>query len=166
MKAPLVQNPNHPHYQFQLWSTSIMNVSERGCFGTGTFCHKDIFEILAQGHLCQNVYIALHTAKMYMCGNIHVTKYPCAEISQCHNNSVPIRPWCQNIPILKCSRAKMSWCRKVPVTKCPCQNVSCKISGAKINPNLYRGSLPYMKLVLLGLYCGPLLTLIPPLTRT
>ena len=41
----------------------------------------------------------------------------------------------------------------------------------------YRGSLPYthfgtwkkpcyMKLVLVGLYCGPLLTLIPPLTRT
>ena len=24
----------------------------------------------------------------------------------------------------------------------------------------------YMKLVLVGLYCGPLLTLIPPLTRT
>ena len=42
---------------------------------------------------------------------------------------------------------------------------------------LYRGSPPYaffgtwkkpcyMKLVLVGLYCGPLLTLIPPLTRT
>ena len=41
----------------------------------------------------------------------------------------------------------------------------------------YRGSPPYaffgtwkkpcyMKLVLVGLYCGPLLTLIPPLTRT
>ena len=43
--------------------------------------------------------------------------------------------------------------------------------------NLYRGSSPYahfwtwkkpcyMKLVLVGLYCGPLLSLIPPLTRT
>ena len=42
---------------------------------------------------------------------------------------------------------------------------------------MYRGSPPYaffgtwkktcyMKLVLVGLYCGPLLTLIPPLTRT
>ena len=43
--------------------------------------------------------------------------------------------------------------------------------------NKYRGSPPfahfgtwkklcYMKFVLVGVYCGPLLTLIPPLTRT
>ena len=48
----------------------------------------------------------------------------------------------------------------------------CHCFGSK-----YRGSPPYtffgtwkkpcyMKLVLVGLYCGPLLTLIPPLTRT
>ena len=56
-----------------------------------------------------------------------------------------------------------------------------QISNAGVKKNLdktqYRGSPPYayfgtwkkpcyMKLVLVGLYCGPLLTLIPPLTRT
>ena len=51
--------------------------------------------------------------------------------------------------------------------KCTCTTYYC----------IYRGSPPYaffgtwkkpcyMKLVLVGLYCGPLLTLIPPLTRT
>ena len=50
-------------------------------------------------------------------------------------------------------------------------------SHRKCIPWMYRGSPPYaffgtwkkpcyMKLVLVGLYCGPLLMLIPPLTRT
>ena len=49
-----------------------------------------------------------------------------------------------------------------------CSNISCyKYRGSP--PYAFFGTwkkLCYMKLVLVGLYCGPLLTLIPPLTRT
>ena len=59
-----------------------------------------------------------------------------------------------------------------PVTTGPSET-----KGQRTTPTHYRGSPPYaffgtwkkpcyMKLVLVGLYCGPLLTLIPPLTRT
>ena len=59
------------------------------------------------------------------------------------------------------------------------KKVVCTSSSEKKRRNKmeYRGSPPYaffgtwkkpcyMKLMLVGLYCGPLLTLIPPLTRT
>ena len=94
------------------------DVTALGHFGTWTFRHM---EISAQGHWCRNVYFALHSSKMYMCQNVHVLKYPCGEISQCHNIPAPKRPWCRNI-----THAKIFSCRKVPVMKCLSWNVSCR----------------------------------------
>ena len=64
--------------------------SARGSFGTGTFWHG---EVSAHGHfgtvaqvpkcLCRNVHIALQGAKISMCRNVQVLKYP-----------VPKCPWC------------------------------------------------------------------------
>ena len=88
--------------------------SAQGYFGTRTFWHGYFLApwmfwhgdvtALEQGY--GHVYIALQGAKMYMCRNVHVSKYPCAEMSLCHNVHVPKSPWCQ----------------KVPMMKCPCQN--------------------------------------------
>ena len=122
------------HKNISAWVLfGTMDVLTRGRFGTGTFLFKDI---LAHGHfgtgapvpkcLCQNLYIALQSAKMYMCQNVHVPKYPCVKMSQCRNVPVSKRPWCRNIPMLKCSRAKMSSCLKIPVMKCLCRNISCR----------------------------------------
>ena len=86
-----------------------MDILARGRYGTGTFWHKDILAHvhLAQGHPCRNAYIVLQSAKMYICWNVLVPKYPCAVMFKYCNVPVPKRPWCRNIPIPKCSHAKM-----------------------------------------------------------
>ena len=89
----------------------------RGIFGTGTFWHGDIS---AHGH------IALQGAKISMCRNVPVPKYPCAEMFLC-----------RKYPMLKCSRVETSICRNVrstercmgrnvPVMKYLCRNDSCQ----------------------------------------
>ena len=71
-----------------------MDVLARGCYAT--FWFKDIS---AQG---QNVFC------FTWCQNLHVLKGLCVKISKSCNNPLPKRPWCWNIPVPKCSRAKMS----------------------------------------------------------
>ena len=127
-----------------------MDVSARGRYGAGTFWHKDILAHvhLAQGHPCRNVYIALQSAKMYLCWNVLVPKYPCAIMFKCCNVPVLKRPLCQNILMPKCSRAKMFSCRNVLLPQCPSTkkslwwNVSAEMSlaemsGAEISPRLF-----------------------------
>ena len=100
--------------------------SARGIFGTGTFRHGDIS---AHGHfgtvaqvpkcLCRNVYIALQGAKISMCRNVQVPKYPCAEMFLCQKFLVP-----------KIPRAEKSPCRNVPVLKHPSAGTSAAPNGA------------------------------------
>ena len=83
-----------------------------------TFQNKDIS---AHGHFSKGALVL-----KCLCWNVHVLKYPCAEISQCCEIPVPKRPWCRNIPMPKYSCIKMSACKKVPVRKCLCRNISCQ----------------------------------------
>ena len=112
-------------------------LSEQGHFGTRTFRHGYIsvpwkfwlqhLNIMAQqyfGHGCFSICTFWHFAKQHrhfstgaLVPNVHVPKYPCAKMSQCHNIYVPKCQWCQNYPMPKCSCAEMSSCQKVPVMK-------------------------------------------------
>ena len=84
-------------------------------FGTGTFRHGDI---LAHGHfgtvaqvpkcLCRNVHIALQGAKISMCWNVQVPKYPRGEMFWCWKVHLPERSQCQTVHVLKCSRDEAS----------------------------------------------------------
>ena len=103
------------------WTFGHGDITTLGHFDTKIFQHMDI---LAQGHLWRNVYIALHDAKMYMSQNVHVPKYPCAQMFQCCKVPVPKRPLCQNILMPKFSRAKIFSCRNVLAPKSPSDEMS------------------------------------------
>ena len=117
------------------------DLTKLGHCGTWTFWHMEI------SALCRNVYIALHSAKMYMCQNVHVLKYRCAKISQFHNIPVPKRPWCRNIPMSKYSRAEKSpWlnvCRDMSLAEMS----DAEMSGAKISQSLRKSSLIYATVI-------------------
>ena len=64
-------------------------------FGTGTFRHMDIS---AQQYRCRNVHITLQGAKISMCWNVQVPKYPCAEMFRCQKFLMPKIPCAENSP--------------------------------------------------------------------
>ena len=97
-----------------------------GLFGTWTFRHGDIS---AHGHfgtvaqvpkcLCRNVHIALQGAKISMCRNVQVPKYPCAEMFRCRKFLVPKIPRAENSP-----------CWNLPVLKSPSAGTPAAPNGA------------------------------------
>ena len=102
------------------------DVPADGHFTTRTFRHRDIsahrhFDTVAQVPkcLCRNIHIALQGAKISMCRNVQVPKYPCAEMFRCRKFLVPKIPRAENSP-----------CRNVPVLKCPSAGTSAVPNGA------------------------------------
>ena len=101
--------------------------STRGIFGTGTFRHRDIsthehFGMVAQVPkcLCQNVHIALQGAKISMCRNVQVLKYP-----------TPKCLWCWKLLMPKISCAEKSPCWNIPVLKCASAETSTGPNGVR-----------------------------------
>ena len=92
-----------------------MDVSAQGRYSTWTLQHKDIlahglFSICTFWHYAKQY---RHFGKGVLLPNVHVPKYPCAKMSQCHN--VP----CRNV-----HGAKKSPCQNVLVLKYPCAKMS------------------------------------------
>ena len=87
----------------------------QGLFGKRIFWHRNI---LAHWHLgtvaqvpkclCQNDHIALQGAKISMCWNVQVPKYPRGEMFWCWKVHLPERSQCQTVHVLKCSRDEAS----------------------------------------------------------
>ena len=86
----LISEPDISARDISAWTFHHGNFSARGHFSMRTsqhgyfltpwiFRHMDISaRVPMLKCLCQNVYIALRSANMYMCQNVHVPKYPCA----------------------------------------------------------------------------------------
>ena len=109
-----------------------MDVSAQGHFSTRIFQHMDISAHVHFGTVHSNIDISVWVP---LCQNVHVPKYPCAEMSHCRNFPVPKRPWCQKIPKPKCSCVEMSLCQKFTVMKCSCRNISCWNVRCRNKPN-------------------------------
>ena len=108
-------------------------------FSTRIFRHMDILAHLHFDTVQSNTDILAQTFRP-LCQNVHVPKYPCAQMSQCCNVPVPKCSWCGKIPMLKCSHTEMSLCQKVPVMKCPCRNVRCRNKLKPIRKGRMRGA--------------------------
>ena len=108
-------------------------------FSTRIFWHMDILAHLHFDTMQSNIDILAQTFRT-LCQNVHVPKYPCAQMSQCCNVPVPKCSWCGKIPMLKCSHTEMSLCQKVPVMKCPYRNVRCRNKLEPIRKGQMRGA--------------------------
>ena len=116
------------------WTFHHGNFSSRGHFNKRTFRQGYFFAPLTVRHgdvtalehfgteapmpkcLRQNVYIALHDAQMYMCRNIHVPKYPCAEMFKC-SAVFKCSPCAEMSMVPKYTHAEMFSCWNVLVPK-------------------------------------------------
>jgi hypothetical protein len=93
------------------WTFWYKDILARGHYNTGTFRHKNIS---AHGHFDTGK--LQHHAKQYVCFGKDILV------------SVPKRPFCRNIHVLKFACTEVSPCQKIQLPKCPCaEKFMCRI---------------------------------------